>query len=137
MGWRNAHLFDFSDSVKLPSISVGMVLENLESAYPPSLDAHTMMLIPDFLTHVAGQSFYYLYDFGDLWEHKITILEPTEKELEEYSGYPTCLSAIGKCPPEEVGSASGYQDFLETVNDPGQPAYKDYRRWAGLKMKGV
>lgn len=137
VGWKNAHLFEFCDNMDGPKIRVGMVFDDIEDTSPPTLDAHSVGFLSGFLTGVGRQAFYYLYDFGDHWVHKITILEPTKAEIEKFRGYPSCLGAVGKCPPEDVGSAGGYEDFLEVVNDPDHSQYKNYRRWAGLKMKGV
>src|SRR5690554_2834675 len=123
MGWMNSHLFDFSNSLIRPSISVGMVFEDLDEYGPPTRDAHDLMLEPDFLEEVNRKPFYYLYDFGDHWVHKINVLKPTKKELEDFDGYPVCLKAVGKCPPEDVGSTSGYEEFLEVVNDPKHPDF--------------
>jgi len=47
------------------------------------------------------ERFEYLYDFGDSWEHKISlekILPPKTTET-----YPICIGGRGECPPEDSG----------------------------------
>ena len=61
-------------------------------------------------------SFFYEYDFGDSWRHKI-ILEkifPFDKQV------PIAKYIKGKraCPPEDCGGPWGYQSFLEILADP-------------------
>lgn len=61
-----------------------------------------------------GDCFVYLYDFGDSWSHVITV----EKfEMVENDPYSDAYVAGGEraCPPEDVGGATGYHNFLETV----------------------
>lgn len=55
----------------------------------------------------------YLYDFGDSWEHTVTL----EERIEAYDGpLPACLDGVGTAPPEDVGGPGGYADFLELVH---------------------
>ena len=41
------------------------------------------------------------------------------------------LKASGACPPEDVGGASGYEDFLEALADPDHEQHDDMVRWSG------
>ncbi|VAW13159.1 hypothetical protein MNBD_ALPHA09-301 [hydrothermal vent metagenome] len=41
------------------------------------------------------------------------IAEPAQGEL-----YPKLTDVTGKCPPEDVGGFSGYENFLEAIADP-------------------
>lgn len=49
----------------------------------------------------GGPSFLYTYDFGDEWQHEITL----ENELPGWSvaGLPACTEGEGQCPPEDSG----------------------------------
>jgi hypothetical protein len=75
----------------------------------------------------------YEYDFGDCWEHLITL----EKIINKESGqkYPTCIDGARACPPEDVGGVGGYENFLEIIGDPLHPEYKSTLRWAGGKFR--
>lgn len=87
----------------------------------------------EFLENRKGKPFYYLYDFGDNWLHKISFLKPSGKDLEYFKGNPLCVEASGACPPEDISGPWGYMDFLDAVNDKKHPEYKEYREWLGMK----
>ena len=44
---------------------------------------------------------------------------------------PVCLAGERRCPPEDVGGPSGYQEFLEVIFEPGHEEFEHYREWAG------
>lgn len=69
----------------------------------------------------------YQYDFGDQWEISV-ILEDTVDDY--YFGYPTLLDGGGMAPPEDVGGAAGYMEFLKIIHDPTHPRYTISREWA-------
>jgi hypothetical protein len=65
---------------------------------------------------VGSRSLTYIYDFGDSWEHTIRIediRDPVPGQL-----YPALVKAEGRCPPEDIGGAPGYESYLEAVADP-------------------
>ena len=45
--------------------------------------------------------------------------------------YPRLLKAAGACPPEDVGGAWGYEEFLEAIADPDHEQHEDMVRWPG------
>ncbi len=45
--------------------------------------------------------------------------------------YPRLLKATGACPPEDVGGAWGYEEFLEALADPDHERHEDMVRWSG------
>ena len=45
--------------------------------------------------------------------------------------YPHLLKASGACPPEDVGGAGGYEEFLEALADPDHEHHDDMVRWSG------
>lgn len=68
----------------------------------------------------------YQYDFGDNWEHVLTL----EKVIEDYAyGHPMILLAEGACPPEDVGGPGGYAYFLEAWNDASHEEHESMRQW--------
>lgn len=75
----------------------------------------------------------YIYDFGDSWEHKITL----ELISEVQTKFPVCIAGKGKCPLEDCGGAWAYQDLKGTLNDPDHPDHKEYRDWLGLEDEDV
>lgn len=47
------------------------------------------------------------------------------------ANYPRLLKASGACPPEDVGGAPGYDEFLEALADPEHEQHDDMVRWSG------
>lgn len=133
-GWWNSHLFDFSHSKVKPRIRVGMPDDYDLEYTPPRQDAHRIMLKKTFMKAFKKKPFWYNYDFGDDWWHRVSFLKPTKKELTKYSGYPICLKAVGKCPPEDVGGSRGYTEFLSIVKDPTHWDYKETCIWVGVPL---
>ena len=76
------------------------------------------------------KSFKYLYDFGDHWEHRIKVEKrhPPDPIL---SACALCLTGANAAPPEDVGGAPGYADFLEAILDPDHPEHHAIRAWCG------
>ncbi len=75
------------------------------------------------------ETFEYAYDFGDNWQHVVTL----EKILPAASAvkYPVCLAGKRACPPEDSGGVWGYSDLLKILRNPAHPEYRDMRAWAG------
>jgi len=76
-----------------------------------------------------GAKFTYTYDFGDSWEHEITV----EKIVDAQPGvsYPRCTAAERACPPEDCGGVGGYADFLEAISDPTHEEHEGLLEWVG------
>ncbi|RRH67076.1 plasmid pRiA4b ORF-3 family protein, partial [Falsigemmobacter faecalis] len=45
--------------------------------------------------------------------------------------YPRLLKASGACPPEDVGGAYGYEEFLQAIADPGHEQHDEMLDWSG------
>jgi hypothetical protein len=75
----------------------------------------------------GGARFGYTYDFGDDWEHVISI----EKTLPASQGAacPTCIAGKRACPPEDCGGPWGYQELLEILADPNHPERAERLEW--------
>jgi hypothetical protein len=68
----------------------------------------------------------YIYDFGDYWDHYIDV----EKVVDDYFfNYATCIEGEGNAPPEDVGSASGYEEFLKIIADEQHPEHERMVEW--------
>ncbi len=68
----------------------------------------------------------YLYDFGDSWEHVITF----EKNVKAKGFQVIYLEGRGDRPPEDVGGAGGYEEYLQVMADPGDPEYESMVVWS-------
>lgn len=75
-------------------------------------------------------SFSYSYDFGDGWDHHITVEERLPVQ-EGRNDWPMCTAGENACPPEDVGGPPGYIDFLEAMHNPVREQHADYWRWWG------
>jgi len=126
-GWSNYHLFEFSPQGlgSYPTISISSDLEWDEK---PDMNATRTKLSKIFTKE--KQKYIYTYDFGDSWEHIITL----EKIIDDNSSKKaSCISGEGACPPEDCGGVWGYKSFLEIISDPKHPEYEEMREWAGLE----
>jgi hypothetical protein len=75
-------------------------------------------------------AFGYEYDFGDSWEHEITV----EKILPPDAAAATtavCLDGACACPPEDCGGVWGYTNLLKILKDRKHPEHKTMKRWVG------
>ena len=71
----------------------------------------------------------YLYDFGDSWEHRLTVtkVRPGEPGV----SYPRYIGGEGNAPPEDCGGIPGFYELLEAIADPAHPSHADLKEWAG------
>lgn len=84
--------------------------------------------VAEVLRH-PKDSLQYEYDFGDGWQHEITLDEvlpssPTAR-------YPVVVDGRGACPPEDVGGVSGDNHFHEVINNPRHPEHEEIIDWCG------
>jgi hypothetical protein len=75
-------------------------------------------------------SFKYIYDFGDHWEHRIKVEKKLPGDL-ELSHRAMLLKAANNSPPEDVGGAPGYEDFVAVMADPSHPEHHSMHEWYG------
>lgn len=71
----------------------------------------------------------YQYDFGDHWEHRITLQKilPYDPAVR----LPACTAGRKRCPPEDCGGVWGYYENLKVMQDPDHPEYEETREWMG------
>jgi hypothetical protein len=120
MGWANYHLHQFTiegDEYGQPDPDYDFEMENEKKV-------KLSQVVP-----MEKFKFSYEYDFGDNWQHTVLV----EKILPEEKGkhYPNCSKGKRACPPEDVGGAWGYADFLEALTDAKHPDHEDMLEWIG------
>ncbi len=74
--------------------------------------------------------FRYEYDFGDSWEHEITV----DKVLPPDAAAATtalCLEGDRACPPEDCGGVWGYDNLLKILKNRKHPEHKSMKEWLG------
>lgn len=122
MGWHGGHLHEF----EIAGERYGIPDPEFDWGDPPRSEQRIQLK-----TALAGmKSFKYLYDFGDHWEHRIKVEKrhPPDPIL---SASALCLTGANAAPPEDVGGAAGYADFLEAILDPDHPEHHAMRAWCG------
>ena len=118
MGWEGFHLYAFR-------IENSIYVEDSYDWPEASIDPGTVRL-GDLVA--LGDEFEFHYDFGDGWEHRITVTDrlPTSGRIR-----PTCLAGQGACPPEDIGGPWGYADFLKGMADRQHRRHEEFREWCG------
>lgn len=118
MGWTNSHLHSF----QIKDTGYGMVeVEGNEL----ELEDEREFRIADLAK--TGDVFRYEYDFGDGWEHAITVKKVTSSSK---AVHPRCLAGKRACPPEDCGGPHGYAQLLESLADPKHPEHESSTKWA-------
>jgi hypothetical protein len=75
------------------------------------------------------KKFRYTYDFGDTWEHVVTVEKTFDAD--PTATYPRCTKGKLACPPEDCGGPWGYVEFLEAISDPKHEQHDDLLEWIG------
>jgi hypothetical protein len=111
MGWHDAHLHLFR---------VGPVLYGNVEDFPgePGDEERTTVADAAAVTH----EFFYEYDFGDGWEHRIEI---GQRLPAVGIGTPHCVAGMRACPPEDCGGPPGYERLLAVLADPSDPEHDE------------
>jgi len=124
MGWENDHLHEFHIGglrfgVRDPSDAL--------MGGPPCINEENARIAN--VLNKRGPKPKYIYDFGDSWEHALTV----EKLLipEPNIAYPLCTGGKRNCPPEDSGGIPGFYNKLEALADPNHEEYEDIREWMG------
>jgi hypothetical protein len=119
-GWQNSHLHDFF----VGSVRFGMA--DVEDE---------IFCVDEFAAPLGavagvGTSFLYRYDFGDDWEHDVTVKAISDGADEVFS----CIGGARACPPEDCGGPPGYANLLEILNDPSHAEHQETKTWAGRRF---
>jgi hypothetical protein len=109
MEWEDAHLWEFA---------VGR--ERIGSSQAAKLSLHS--LLQRRVTKLA-----YIYDFGDGWEHLLTLTKPRAADLN--LAYPRYIAGEHAAPPEDCGGIPGFYAQLEILADPKHPDHEDVKGW--------
>lgn len=70
----------------------------------------------------------YLYDFGDSWEHRLTVTGVRAGDPE--TSYPRYLGGERNAPPEDCGGIPGFYDMLDALADPDHLNHAEATEWA-------
>lgn len=117
MGWENCHLYEF----KVKGVKIYDFQEVIDDQSNPA-ERDSMDTFLSDLVNQPKSTFTYLYDFGDSWEHLITVEKiVTVKEFSQ----PQCMDGHGACPPEDIGGIWHYQEMLGYLTDKDHPEHEE------------
>ena len=120
MGWQGGHMHEFvfgNDSYgrKEPGLELDHVTDEERVTLSKALGAR--------------KTFVYVYDYGDDWRHKVKVEKIVTLGAPIASG--VCIGGENACPPEDVGGAPGYEEFLAALADPDHPEHDELKEWIG------
>ena len=107
MGWENYHLHEFV-------VAGGIVSEDC--------------LIDEAL--LSGYPFYYTYDFGDYWQHKIELVKELTR-IPDNESFPKVMAFNCSCPPEDCGGSFGFHELKKILKSKRGARYREVREWLG------
>jgi hypothetical protein len=120
MGWQGYHLHEFVFN------GLRFGLPDTDFPGPEILDERGIGLSAILM---SNPQFDYLYDFGDGWEHRVTVVRRMHSEAALST--PICIEGVNACPPEDVGGVHGYSEFLEAIANPSHKEHRSMLHWCG------
>ncbi len=124
--WQNGHLHEFmlGDSRydrMAERFGNEMMEDDLLGDSEPNVSEKDVRL--DEVLAREGDKLFYIYDFGDNWEHKIVLesIQPRKKDA------PVALCTGGKraAPPDDCGGVWGYEWMIDVARDPNDPDHDE------------
>jgi len=112
MGWTDSHLHGFAvgDSRQDPFLERYLTAFDLSEGDEgvPEADVRLDEVLAD-----VGDPLLYTYDFGDGWDHTLTL----ERVLSRADDAPVarCTGGGRACPPEDCGGPYGYDELLDLM----------------------
>lgn len=121
MGWFDYHLWEFT----IDKQSYGLPMDEDWGTEPRKEAAKARLR--DVLKP-RKTTINYLYDFGDSWEHRLTVtgVRPGDPA----TLYPRYIGGEKNAPPEDCGGIPGFYDMLDALVDPDHPDHADATEWA-------
>ena len=125
-GWENRHLHLFRKG--------DFRGEHQEYLMPSSIDDDMEGVLEnevrlDELLSAAGDKLTYEYDFGDSWEHELTLISVDERFLDAPRA--VCTGGARSAPPEDCGGVGRYAELIAALADPKHPEHRQLKSWAG------
>jgi hypothetical protein len=120
MGWCDYHLWEFT----IGKGRYGLPMEEDWGTEPRS-DASKVRLREVLKSRKTIID--YLYDFGDSWEHRLTVtgIRAGEPSL----SYPRYSGGERNVPPEDCGGLPGFYETLEAAADPNHGNHAEAKKW--------
>ncbi len=122
--WHDCHLWEFEYQNRIYGIPLD---DGFDMGADKTHKADTARL--HRLKDGKSKEFFYLYDFGDSWEHRIEVISLSN--VENSSDLPRFISGKWRTPPEDVGGPPGFFLFLEAMQDKKHEDHGDLKDWYG------
>jgi hypothetical protein len=126
VGWTNSHLHQFRVNETLYSDTRSHYAEFEDDPVIHDEWKATLLQVAPHPADVLG----YEYDFGDSWNHDITVerILPPDPAL---AAQATCVDGARACPPEDCGGIWGYADLVKILRNRKHPEHKSMKDWLG------
>jgi Plasmid pRiA4b ORF-3-like protein len=122
LGWTNSHLHEFVIGGVRYSEPDPDFDDELEHVDERGIKLHKAL-------GIDARCFDYVYDFGDDWHH-VVLVEDQHIDAKRWTSI-RCIDGENACPPEDVGGAFRYEEFLTAIGDPSHEEHETYREWSG------
>ncbi len=120
MGWFDYHLWEFTIAKR----RYGLPMDE-DWGTEPRIDAGKVRL-RDVLAP-RKTTIDYTYDFGDCWEHRLTVADVRSGDPE--LSYPRYIAGEHNGPAEDCGGIPGYYEMLDAAADPRHPNHAEAIEW--------
>ena len=120
MGWFNYHLWEFT----IDKRRYGLPMDE-DRGTTPRIEA-TKVRLCDILKP-RKTMIDYLYDFGDTWEHRLTVTDV--RQGQPGISYPRYIGGEQSAPPEDCGGIPGFYETLNAIADPDHPNHAEAKEW--------
>jgi hypothetical protein len=121
VGWTNSHLHEF--------VIGGVRYSEPDPDFDEELHVDERNVELQKALGMDARCFDYVYDFGDDWHHVVMVedqhIDAKRPKLIR------CDEGENACPPEDVGGALRYADFLAAIADPAHEEHDALRKWSG------
>ena len=131
MGWEEAHLHGFAVPGRgragrywgiAPQLRYEPANSSMGFGEPSQDDTRTRLAQ---LLRAPRARLIYLYDFGDDWEHLITL----KKIITTTEPLPLLAAAAETCQPEDCGGVHGFYELADALADPQHPQHGELSEW--------
>ena len=112
MGWQGGHLYEFN--------FVDAIYGQADDELGPEVEDESRVSLVKALGGSA--SFTWIYDYGDYWAHKVKLERIVDLGVPLETAM--CITGRNACPPEDIGGAPGYAEFLQAIRDPQHPEHQ-------------
>lgn len=118
MGWTNSHLHEFRAGTK----RYAQPYPDGDDFGDPAEDEADVTV--DEVLKKPKQKITYTYDFGDNWEHVVTLVA-----IHQDGPGLECLAGERACPPDDCGGSFGFDRLLDILANRKHPEHREMKRW--------